>query len=292
MGKITSYPKADQFEINKGDTLLVSSGTVGTRGFYATHATRMFAEISTSLVPRRNTCLSRDLGSEVTSEMVSEILSGSFRHLLIGNYFTFEHYSYAIADINYYYGNYTDLRSSFAPQATPSDEIIEPIGNHLVMIVRSFLDDPIPTVMMNDADTTEGGYPQSKLYTEYLDPIREAIETDFGDLVIPFTQIYPTDAAGTSYEYITDTVFPLSEVNVYGFHAFGRPDIFSRETKQYSIYKMSPNYHQSRSYWLRDIASSTEFAYHEGCGMCAKAPASTPGTPIVAFLIGQKTMSS
>lgn len=286
MAKITTYPKITSFE--SGD-IIFTDGSDGPRNVYARSALRAFTKSAVGWGTRRNAYFSENIGSEITSQMVDKIYDGTFEGFTVGQYFTFEDFTYIIADMNYYYGNFTNRRSSLAPEATPSADVIPAIGNHLVMIVRSSVSESMPTAPMNDTDTTEGGYIQSKMYTEYLDDIRAAIASSFGNLVIPFTQIYPNDAAGTTYSYVTDTVFPLSEVNMYGHNIFGRPDIFSYDNRQYSLFTLYPTYHSTRSFWLRDIVSSTEFAYHEGCGMNSKAPASTPGELVVAFLIGQAT---
>lgn len=286
MSKITTYPKDAIFD---AEDVILKDGINGTKTMLASNLFTSAARISAGSLVRRNLCYSMNLGSDVTSAMVSEIEAGTFRNLPISSYFTFENFTYAIADINYYggIGASGNRRSSLAPQATPSSDVIPPIGNHLVMIVRSAVTGSFPTAPMNDTDTTEGGYLQSKMYTEYLDPIRDAIANDFGNLVIPFTQVYPTDAAGTSYEYVTDTVHLMSEVNMYGHNAFGRSDIFSYDYRQYALFALHTSYHSARNFWFRDIVSSTEFAYHERCGMKAKAPASTAGGIVAVFLIGQ-----
>ena len=289
MAKVTTYPAITSFE---SDDIIFTDGSNGPRKVYSKNALRSFTKAAVGYNSRRNAYYAENIGSEITSQMVDEIFNGTFNGFAIGQYFTFEDYTFAIADINYYsmISTATNRRSSLAPEATPSTDIIPPIGNHLVMVVRGPAPgNSLPTAPMNDTDTTEGGYLQSKMYTEYLDDIRTAIASSFGNLVIPFTQIYPNDINGTTYSYVTDTVFPLSEVNLYGHNAFGRPDVFSYDTRQYSLFALNPTYHAMRSFWLRDIVSSTEFAYHEGCGMQAKASASTPGELIVAFLIGQAT---
>ena len=290
MGKFTSYPNTGTFD---DDDVMLKDGTNGTKTMYARNILRGLTKTATGAYARRNAYFAQDLGSEVTSAMVDEIFNGTFRGLTIGSYFTFEDYTYVIADMDYYYGIYEDRRSLFAPVENPPSDPIPALGHHLVMMVRSCVTDSLPTAPMNDTDITTGGYPESKMYTEYLDDIRTAIETSFGELVIPFTQLYPTSGnVGSYYTYVTDTVHLMNENNVYGHTSFGPNGTYTYDNKQYAIFALNPAYHNSRAFWLRDfssIDSSHKFVFHENSGVLSDAPASTPGELIVAFLIGQST---
>src|SRR5690554_4023945 len=86
------------------------------------------------------------LGSTVTTEQYTAISSGTFTDLYIGDYWTINGINWRIAAFNYY--------------RNTGDSLIP--GNHIVVVP----DQSLYSHVMNDTNTTEGGYTGSKMYTQ------------------------------------------------------------------------------------------------------------------------------
>lgn len=262
MAKIIDY-SADS-HLNAGD-VLIKDGSGGTKKILASDAAIEFAGLI-SPVNHRNVYRGKNLGTSVTSSQWSAISSGSFDDLFIGDYWTINGHAYEIADMDYWY-QCGDI--SFAK-------------HHLVMIPRSALYNN----QMNATPTTEGGYVGSVMYTSGLDNAKDQISTDFGDHLLSHREYLVnavTDGYASAGAWFDSDVELMNEIMCYGSlirsakNAGGNvPDTYTVDKQQLALFALNPKRLNIRaSYWLRDVVSSSDFAFVYYGGSAGSAAAST-----------------
>lgn len=286
MSKITDYTAATRFD--SGDVLL-KDGTNGTKTISVANAAREFAGL-TNAKNHRNILQNRNLGTSVTPSQLAAIKAGTFDDLYVGDYWEINGHSYTIADIDYWYNKFDKLRSASSADTQAVNV------HHLVMIPTT----PIGNQKMNDTNTTDGAYLGSKMYTEYLDAARTQIETDFGSMLITHREIFSDNVyngiAG-SHVWCDSKVDLMNEVMVYGHYAFSpipnggyvNHDRYTLDKEQLALFQLDPARIGRDWFWLRDVVSSTDFAYTNVYGDAASAAASATVGVRPAFAIGDPT---
>lgn len=246
--KLTEYPAAKRFD--KGDILL-KDGSGGTKKITVEDAAIEFAGMI-SRINHRNIFRGKNLGGTVTVNQKAAIQNGTFDDLFVGDYWTIGDITYRIADMNYW-KNTGDTAFS---------------KNHLVIVP----DNALYYAVMNDTNTTEGGYVGSKMYTENLEQAKTKISEAFGDMLLTHREYLVnavTDGRPSAGAWFDSTVELMNEIAVYGCHVYAPmgngsliPSKYTIDKQQLALFQLNPEMINRRlTFWLRDIVSSTGFAY-------------------------------
>lgn len=194
----------------------------------------------------------KNLGTSYTAEQQSQVASGKFLDLWIGDYWIINGTTYLIAAFNYY-------RNTGDTNLTT---------NHITLITGGSM----YTHRMNPTNTTEGGYVGSEMYTTGLDQAKTKIHADFPGRVLTHRRWLSnatTDGAASAATWVDSDVELMNEHMVYGSNAtansVGSPDAHRYnvgiEKSQLPLFRLRHDLIGIRtSWWLRDIASASYFA--------------------------------
>ena len=216
--------------------------------------------------------------------LTTEIAAGTFDDIFIGDYITgaSSGLKYLVADINYRY--------SCGDTSTSK--------NHVLMIP----DLCMGKAQMNSTDTTEGAYVGSEMYTTNLEEFKTIIQNDFEDGHILTHENYfangVTDAYESGKEWVSADIDLMNELMVYGSDIYhnsrngtSAANNSTIDKSQLSLFRLDKShivayYSSSRqNYWLRDVISSSNFAYVSGYGNASTNAASSSNGVRPAFLI-------
>ncbi len=194
------------------------------------------------------------LGNSVTAEQYAAIGNGTFDDLYIGDYWTIGGVNYRIAAFDYYYR---------------SGDNIDLTTHHVTLVP----DAPMYSHVMNDTDTTDGGYVGSKMYTTGLADAKITINNAFGSAHILTHRQYLCNAVSngkpSGCSWYDSTVELMTEQNVYGCKVFGVgndgstvPALYTVDKSQYPLFAFRPDLMISNRtwVWLRDVVSVVDFA--------------------------------
>ncbi len=206
----------------------------------------------------------KNLGTSVTAEQYNNIANGTFKDMYIGDYWTINGVNYRIAAFNYY-------------KNTGSTAVTV---NHITLVP----DTRLYTHVMNDTNTTEGGYVGSKMYEEGLEEAKSIINSAFSGHVLKHKQYLSnavSDGQADGWAEFDSEVELMNEHMVYGGSVWANG---IRETPSYNVgygksqlplFALRPDLIGIRaSYWLRDVASAAFFAYVHTHGIAYSASAS------------------
>ena len=222
------------------------------------------------------------LGSSVTTAQWNAIKAGTFDDLYIGDYWTIGGVDYVIAAFDYYL-NTGDTACT---------------KHHVTIVPRK----PLYNHVMNDTNIVTGAYIGSKMYKSGLNQAKTTITNAFGSShILTIRQLYTTSTNpdygfGTGFAWQDDSIFLMDEVNVYGCYVFTEfyrttqwgSDKYSIDNSQYPIFAFDKTMiHIRQPYWLRNVATSTDFAGVHGYGYCDDYGASTSSGVRPAFNIYQ-----
>ena len=204
----------------------------------------------------------KSLGSSISSTQASNISSGKFTDLYIGDYWTINSVNWRIAAFDYWY-------RCGSTQLTTHHAVIVP-------------DSVLYSAPMNSTNTTDGAYVGSAMYTcesctvsstayTGLADAITAIQSAFGDYVLTH-DAYLANAVTSGYPsaqaWYTDRVCDLmTEQMVYGSAvmqqmSYGGTVVANRkvEKSQLPLFALAPEYINIRAYyWLQDVASASAF---------------------------------
>lgn len=204
------------------------------------------------------------LGSSVSATQYAEIRAGTFEDLFIGDYWTINGVNYRIASFNYW-------------RKTGS---VECTKNHIVIIP----DTNFTSQKMNDTATTEGGYANSKMYNTYLDTAKNLIINAFGSShILNHKELFTTvviDGKSSGWNWFDSTIDLMSEYMVYGHSAWGSSKGYETgiDKTQIALFRLMPEFITNRGlWWLRDVASATEFSFVGSFGYADRNSASAEG---------------
>jgi hypothetical protein len=122
---------------------------------------------------------------------------------------------------------------------------------------------------MNATNTTDGGYTGSKMYTEGLTQAKTIINNAFPGHIVTF-RAYLCNAVSngkaSAGAWVDSTVDLMNEVMVYGSVVNGAATYglynIGTEKSQLPLFALNPQSINTRySYWLRDVALASSFAY-------------------------------
>ena len=193
----------------------------------------------------------KNLGTAVTAAQYAAIKAGTFDGLYIGDYWVINGVNWRIAAFDYYL-NCGDTSCS---------------THHAVIVPDTCLYNHV----MNDSNTTEGGYVGSKMYTEGLAQAKETIKAAFSGHVLSH-RIYLTNAVSNGYAsagaWCDSEVDLMNEQMVYGTGIFSPvstgsavPVNYRVEKSQLPLFQHDPSRICNRAtWWLRDVITASYFA--------------------------------
>lgn len=221
----------------------------------------------------------KSLGSSVTQAQWNAIQAGTFDDLFIGDYWTIGGVNWRIASFDYYY-NIGDTEFT----------------KHHAVIVP---DTSLYTHVMNDTNTTAGGYIESKMYTEGLEQAKTIINNAFGSSHVLSHRVLLTSATNNGYAssgmWKDGTVELMCEQMVYGSGIFSPvsngsniPYNYKAEKCQLPLFFFNPRliHTRAKSCWLRDVISPANFAAAGVTGLADYGDASSALGVRPAFCIG------
>ena len=197
------------------------------------------------------------LGNTITQAQYDVIAAGTFDDLFVGDYWTINEFNFRIAAFDYYYGTGS-----------------HPFNKHHVVIVP---DTVLGTAVMNDTETTAGGYVNTRMRSFFLGYAWQLIPAYLGDHLLTHEDYLTTEYYGGYGQWYEGTIELMTEQNVYGTAIYGNSNQPCRtvNNSQYPLFRFRPDLIRdpTTNYWLRDIASVTEFAMVCTLGNCDKASA-------------------
>ena len=217
----------------------------------------------------------KNLGTSVTAEQYAAISSGKFTDLYIGDYWVIKGVTYRIAAFDYYY-NCGDTNFT----------------KHHVVIVP---DTSLYKAQMNTSNVTTGGYTGSAMYKSNLAQAKTTIKAAFGSAHVLTKRELLTNAVNgntpSGWAWFDSDVELMNEVQVYGSVAWGAHDgngyNVASGDGQFPLFMFDrTKLHNREDYWLRDVASATNFSYVNTDGIANSYYASTSRGVRPAFCIG------
>lgn len=184
------------------------------------------------------------------------VADGTFDNIFPGDYIIGQNSNrkYLVADLNY------RLHTGDTECTTP----------HVLMIPEKSMG----TAQMNDSNVTTGAYVGSKMYTTNLAPFKTVINNDFGSgHILSHREVLTnavTDGKSSGWAWYDSTIELMNESMVYGHNAWGGHHGYETgiDKSQLSLFKhrhdliVAFNDSNTRqTWWLRDVVSSTLFAY-------------------------------
>lgn len=193
----------------------------------------------------------KNLGSAVTAAQWAAIQSGTFEDLFIGDYWTINEVNWLIAAFDYY--------------LTTGD--VTCTDHHVVIVPEASLYDHT----MNYTDTVAGAYADSKLRASGLNTAKTTINNAFGSAHILSHRLFLKNAVTNTYEsggsWYDSTVELMTEQNVYGGKIMANclsgaqwAMQFTIDKSQFPLFSHRPDLISGGiTYWLRDVASASDF---------------------------------
>lgn len=217
----------------------------------------------------------KNLGTSVTAEQYTAILSGKFTDLYIGDYWVINGVTYRIAAFDYYY-NCGDTNFT----------------KHHVVIVP---DTSLYKAQMNTSNVTTGGYTGSAMYKSNLAQAKTTIKAAFGSAHVLTKRELLTNAVNgntpSGWAWFDSDVELMNEVQAYGSVAWGAHDgngyNVASGDGQFPLFMFDrTKLHNREDYWLRDVASATRFSLVDNYGYANNGHASDSRGVRPAFCIG------
>lgn len=217
----------------------------------------------------------KNLGTSVTAEQYAAISSGKFTDLYIGDYWVIKGVTYRIAAFDYYY-NCGDTNFT----------------KHHVVIVP---DTSLYKAQMNTSNVTTGGYTGSAMYKSNLAQAKTTIKAAFGSAHVLTKRELLTNAVNgntpSGWAWFDSDVELMNEVQAYGSVAWGAHDgngyNVASGDGQFPLFMFDrTKLHNREDYWLRDVASATDFSDVYGNGLASNYYASASIGVRPAFCIG------
>lgn len=217
----------------------------------------------------------KNLGTSVTAEQYAAISSGKFTDLYIGDYWVINGVTYRIAAFDYYY-NCGDTNFT----------------KHHVVIVP---DTSLYKAQMNTSNVTTGGYTGSAMYKSNLAQAKTTIKAAFGSAHVLTKRELLTNAVNgntpSGWAWFDSDVELMNEVQAYGSVAWGAHDSNGYNVAsgdgQFPLFMFDrTKLHNREDYWLRDVASATNFSFVGNHGYAGSHYASFSDGVRPAFCIG------
>ena len=198
------------------------------------------------------------LGNTYTAAQQAAVAAGTFDDLFIGDYWTINGVNYRIAGFDYY------LNNGDTACAT----------HHMIVVPDTCL----YTHVMNDSNTTEGGYYNSKMHTSGLDSAKTTAASAFGASHILSHREFLCNAVSngrpSGASWYDCTVELMNEFMVYGHSVFLPGNDGTNVPYNYTVSKGQLPLFAHRhdlicnraTWWLRDIVTAACFAHVRSSG--------------------------
>ena len=270
------YTTADKSQVaqNKTDILSLQNGKVDketgkglSTNDYTDTEKAYVANISYNNAGSHNAIYrGKYFGTSVTDEQYTAIANGTFEDLYIGDYWAINGITYRIAAFDYYL-NTSDTNCT----------------KHHIVIVP---DTALYNAVMNDTNTTVGGYVGSKMHTEGLEQAKTTIKSAFDGHVLSH-RLYlvnaVTDGHPSAGAWCDSEVDLMNEQMVYGGAIFmpitNGSAVYANyrvEKSQLPLFAHDPSRICNRAtWWLRDVVSAPCFTLVYGGGFAGYGNASS-----------------
>jgi len=197
----------------------------------------------------------KNLGTSVTEEQYESISSGEFTDLFVGDYWVINNIIYRIVGFDLF------LHTGDTELTTHSVAIVPDkcLYNHA----------------MNDTNVTTGGYYNSKMKQSGLTQALTTVKSAFGESHIVKRRVILTNATSgdnpSGWAWYDSYIDLMTERQVYGSPAWGQTTHNGYDAgcdySRLPLFALAPEFITNRTwYWLRDIRSSSNFAYVRGDG--------------------------
>lgn len=225
----------------------------------------------------------KNLGARPTAEQYAALASGDFSELWNGDYWNDGTRMWRIAD------NRGIARRRGNTNFDKPSLIIMP-DNCLIPADGS-------THLMNDTDTTAGGYDGTKYRSTYRSQCRSIVDAWCGSShVASHNELISTavaDGKASSWDWKACDVELPTEFNIYGGSVWsnssptGSGYNVGSQWGQFALFQLAPYMaiNRSQNYWLRDVASASWFAAVYRDGAAGYGGASSAGVGFRPFFI-------
>ena len=245
---------------------------------------------------RRNTYRGKDITSYHNDGSLYEMISsGRFDDIYVGDYIIANNVRWLVADMdNYLYSGYKEGVNSGS------------LNQHHVTIIPA---NTLINVAMNDSNTTEGGYYNSKMKQETLPSVLNTyVKPAFGNHILTYNTLLTNSvnatalsSAGANWQgssnkwtWYESQIDLMSEANVYGINVFSSSGFDTGiDNQQYAIFQLKPELIDSNGtgsrigYWLKNVVTMLDFAIVNGNGSSGSHVTSYSGLGVrPRFLIG------
>ena len=217
----------------------------------------------------------KNLGTQFTAEMSTNIKNGTFKDMYCGDYLVINGTTYRFMDLDYLYKT--------------GDTSLE---THHILVVP---DAPMYRHVMNDTNTTEGGYVGSKMYISGLDQALAKIKADFGEAhIVTYRNLLVNTVSNgvpSNWSWYSRQIDLMNEEMVYGTRAWSQvsQNGFDTGTNKSQLAAFKHNHSLISScrlwYWLRAVQSSTLFCAVGSLGNATHDGASIANGVRPCFLI-------
>lgn len=237
-------------------------------------------------------------------EMCDMISRGTFDDLYIGDYFDKTiHSTYTESEV------VRNVFAVFNPYLNNGDTPFE--QNHAGIVTKNCL---TATHQMNSTNTTEGGFLGSDMWQTVLPVYAEAFQEALGGHLLTHRELltntvnadlYTNAGAGykgacTNSEWVDATISFLSEIQVYGSNVFSSSFYDTGcDNLQLPLFALDPTEKvcgrgsngegsetERQWYWLKNVASSTNFAIVNNVGDSYASGSSRSGGVRLLFCLG------
>lgn len=217
----------------------------------------------------------KNLGTQFTAEMSTNIKNGTFKDLYCGDYLVINGTTYRFMDLDYLYKT--------------GDTSLE---THHILVVP---DAPMYNHVMNDTNTTEGGYVGSKMYISGLDQALAKVKADFGEAhIVTYRNLLVNTVSNgipSNWAWYSRQIDLMNEEMVYGTRAWSQASQNGYDTgtnkSQLAAFKHDHSLISSCRllYWLRAVRSSEVFCSVYDAGLVGGSSASDVNGVRPYFLI-------
>ncbi len=185
----------------------------------------------------RNIFRGKSLGESIVAEQLEAIRDGSFRGLLVGDYWEINGVRYRIADINYW-------RNVGYPE---SEKVQKP---HILIVP----DTALGSGQMSAGNSTSGGYKSSAMKTVRLNQIANSLPDAFKNILISHKMF-------SDGSWVNASVDLMNEVMVHGTYiCTDGNNRQTSDTQQLALFRLVPELKVvGVNYWLRNVAGSQTY---------------------------------
>lgn len=280
---LTSVNENDVFIIDDGEETKKIRATLLSQELVRLFATGGGAGLHNSLFRGKY------LGNSFTAEQQAQIKAGTFNDLWIGDYWVINNVTWRIAHFDYWY-NTGDTACTKHHAVVVPDTTLYNAQMHNTS--SGAYED-------GAANTTEGAYVGSDMYTKNLEQAKTILKNAFGKYVLTVRRYFQNavtsgfPSGGTWYDSKVDL---MTERMVYGNSVYGNhtalggttiPDLHTVDFEQLALFRLARQFITVRSmwYWLQDVVSAAVFAAVAGYGRanCNAASDAAGVRPAVAI---------